>query len=211
MRIRDSTMVDLTRRPMSECLQFFMEVQLTPREEELAGELLQEIRQRLQFLDRVGLGYISLERRAATLSGGEAQRIRLASQIGSGLTGVLYLLDEPTIGLHARDTHRLLDALNDLKELGNTLILVEHDRETLERADFIADLGPGAGRSGGELVACGTPDKVKRSRASKTGAYLRGRLQIDLPARRRRKKTGSLTLKGARQNNLKNIDVEFPP
>ncbi len=210
VRIRDSTMVDLTRRPVSECLRFFVQLRLSPREEEMAGELLLEIRQRLQFLDRVGLGYISLERRAATLSGGEAQRIRLASQIGSGLTGVLYLLDEPTIGLHARDTHRLLDALNDLKELGNTLVLVEHDRDTLERADFIADLGPGAGRSGGELVACGTPDRVKRSRASKTGAYLRGLLQIDLPARKRRKKTGSLKLKGARQNNLKNIDVEFP-
>ncbi len=210
VRIQGTTLVELTRRPMSKCLQFFQQLELNQRETEMAGELLQEVRLRLHFLNRVGLGYISLERRVSTLSGGETQRIRLAGQIGSGLTGVLYLLDEPTIGLHARDTRRLLDALDDLKKLGNTLVLVEHDRETLERADFIADMGPGAGRDGGELVGCGPPSKFKHNRSSKTGAYLLGRLRIDLPSHKRKKKRAFLKLRGARQNNLKNIDVEFP-
>ena len=210
VHLRDRTIIDLVRMPISLSLQFFNDLELDEREAEMSGELLQEIRTRLRFLDQVGLGYIDLERRAATLSGGEAQRIRLASQIGSGLTGVLYLLDEPTIGLHPRDNRRLLDALRDLKELGNTLVLVEHDRETLEEADCIVDLGPGAGVEGGQVVALGTPEKLRRSRNSKTGSFLADQFRIPIPAKRRSGSGGSLVLKGASENNLKNIDVEFP-
>ena len=208
--LRDKSIVEITRIPIEQSLLFFSEMQLEQREQEVAGELLQEIRTRLGFLERVGLGYIYLERRAATLSGGEAQRIRLASQIGSGLTGVLYLLDEPTIGLHPRDNRRLLDALKDLKDLGNTVVLVEHDRETLEEADHIIDLGPGAGSEGGELVATGAPKKLGKATRSYTSAYLRDELQIPVPPNRRKGNGHTLTVKGARQNNLKNIDAIFP-
>ncbi len=211
VRLREATIVDLVRRPIAASRRFFAALELSRREAEMAAELLQEIRTRLNFLDQVGLGYIGLDRRLSTLSGGEAQRIRLASQIGSGLTGVLYLLDEPTIGLHPRDHRRLLGALRDLKQLGNTVVVVEHDRETLEEADFIVDLGPGAGRQGGEVVACGSPRKLRLSKSSKTGAYLRGELRIARPpVRRRRRKSRKLELLGVRQHNLKNIDVEFP-
>ena len=211
VRLRGVTIVDLVHRPIAAGLRFFAALELSRREAETAADLLVEIRTRLNFLEQVGLGYIALDRRLATLSGGEAQRIRLASQIGSGLTGVLYLLDEPTIGLHPRDNRRLLGALRDLKQLGNTVVVVEHDRETLEEADFIVDLGPGAGRQGGEVVACGSPRKLRGARDSKTGAYLRGQLQIARPpVRRRRRKDRKLELLGARQHNLKNIDVEFP-
>jgi len=209
-RLRRATIVDLVCMPIAESLAFFTALALDERETEVAGELLQEIRTRLRFLDRVGLGYVTLERRAATLSGGEAQRIRLASQIGSGLTGVLYLLDEPTIGLHPRDNRRLLAALQDLKTLDNTVVVVEHDRETLEAADHIVDLGPGAGAEGGEVVATGTTPKLSRARASRTGAYLRGQLRIPVPGRRRRGSGKTLKLVGVRQHNLKSIDVEFP-
>ena len=208
--LRDKTIVEITRLPVAQSLPFFADMQLEQREQEIAGELLQEIRTRLGFLHRVGLGYINLERRAATLSGGEAQRIRLASQIGSGLTGVLYLLDEPTIGLHPRDNRRLLDALKDLKELGNTVVLVEHDRETLEEADHIIDLGPGAGSEGGELVAVGAPSKLGKDTRSHTSAYLRDELHISIPPSRRKGNGYNLTVRGARQNNLKNVDVDFP-
>ena len=201
---------DLVAQPIGEVHRFFEEFDLSLREAEVAGELLQEIRTRLGFLKKVGLDYVSLDRRAATLSGGEAQRIRLASQIGSGLTGVLYLLDEPTIGLHPRDNRRLLEALQDLKRLGNTVVVVEHDRDTLEDADHVIDLGPGAGAEGGRLVAAGAPDKLRRAKNSITGAYLGGKFHIPAPPNRRRGNETSLQVIGARQNNLKNIDVDFP-
>ena len=222
VRLRNATIVDLQRRPVSACLQFFEGLDLNEREAEIAGELLVEVRNRLRFLDRVGLGYITLERRAATLSGGEAQRIRLAGQIGSGLTGVLYLLDEPTIGLHPRDNRRLLAALEDLRDLGNTVIVVEHDRDTLEQADFIVDLGPGAGTEGGRLVASGPPARLAAKRRgsaetvsptrvkSRTAAFLRGQLVIEVPPSRRRGHGTALRVVGSRQNNLKNTDVDFP-
>ena len=215
VQLRSATIVDILRWPIDESLEFFESLELDDREAEVSGELLQEIRTRLRFLDRVGLGYISLERRAGTLSGGEAQRIRLAGQIGSGLTGVLYLLDEPTIGLHARDTARLLRALEQLRDLGNTVVVVEHDRDTLEMADHVVDLGPGAGTQGGEIVASGPPGKLRQSRKagnhhSPTVAYLQGKLTIPVPGRRRKGNKRQLTIIGARQNNLKNVDVQIP-
>ena len=210
VHLRDKSIVQVARLPIAESLSFFRDLHLHERERDIAGELLQEIRTRLGFLERVGLGYIDLERRAATLSGGEAQRIRLASQIGSGLTGVLYLLDEPTIGLHPRDNARLLDALKSLKDLGNTVVLVEHDRDTLEGADHIIDLGPGAGSEGGNLVAAGVPSQLGNGRQSLTSAYLRGELHIPVPASRRKSRRGQLVVRGARQHNLKNIDVPIP-
>ncbi len=208
--LRGKSIVEITRLPITESLAFFREVQPDEREQEIAGELLQEVRTRLDFLERVGLGYIDLERRAATLSGGESQRIRLASQIGSGLTGVLYLLDEPTIGLHPRDNRRLLDALKDLKDLGNTVVLVEHDRSTLDEADHIIDLGPGAGSEGGHLVAYGAPAEFGKGTPSHTGAYLRDELHIPIPTKRRKSTRKKLAIKGARQHNLKNIDAHIP-
>ena len=218
VRLRDTGIVDVLRLPIEAGLPFFEDLDLNPQEEEVAAELLAEIRTRLRFLDRVGLGYISLDRRTATLSGGEAQRIRLAGQIGSGLTGVLYLLDEPTIGLHPRDNRRLLEALEELRDLGNTVVVVEHDRDTLKRADHIIDLGPGAGSEGGEIVASGTPKQLQSRRGkrrggealSRTSAFLRGELSIDIPARRRRRTGRNLVVRGARQNNLQGMDVTFP-
>src|SRR5581483_10470039 len=187
-----------------------------------AGELLREVRNRLKFLVDVGLDYLTLSRSAPTLSGGESQRIRLASQIGSGLTGVLYVLDEPTIGLHPRDNRRLLGALEHLRDLGNTLVLVEHDREVIASADYLLDFGPGAGDRGGDITARGTPRQVMRAKASLTGQYLSGKKAIAVPTNRRMAACGlapspdakpqaaCLTVKGARQNNLKDIDVSFP-
>jgi len=172
--------------------------------------VLHEIRNRLEFLSAVGLDYLSLDRSAATLSGGEAQRIRLATQIGSRLRGVLYVLDEPSIGLHPRDNARLLDTLARLRDLGNTVLVVEHDAETIERADYVIDLGPGAGRLGGVLVAAGTPAQIEGNPASLTGQYLSGAKSIPMPAQRRRANGKSLVIRGAREHNLKNIDIEFP-
>lgn len=209
--LETTTIVELQRQPITECLEFFDNLGLDERDTAIAGELLSEVRNRLRFLDRVGLGYITLERRAGTLSGGEAQRIRLAGQIGSGLTGVLYLLDEPTIGLHPRDNKRLLSALEELRDLGNTVIVVEHDLETLEGADYIVDIGPGAGSGGGRLVGCGTPEALKANPGeSRTGAFLKGQLAIKVPTKRRKGSGDSLVVRGARQNNLRNIDVEIP-
>jgi excinuclease ABC subunit A len=168
------------------------------------------VRERLQFLNAVGLGYISLDRSAATLSGGEGQRIRLATQIGSKLRGVLYVLDEPSIGLHHRDNGRLLKALEELRNLGNTVLVVEHDEETIRRADYVIDLGPGAGRHGGSLVAHGTPEQIMQSEASLTGAYISGRTQIAMLPERRKPSGNVITILGARENNLKNLDVGFP-
>src|SRR5438132_4593658 len=172
-------------------------------------QLIRELLNRLQFLVDVGLEYLTLSRPAPTLSGGESQRIRLASQIGSGLTGVLYVLDEPTIGLHPRDNRRLLQALGHLRDLGNTLILVEHDREVIRAADYLLDFGPGAGDRGGEITARGTPKQVERSRSSLTGQYLAGKKAIPVPTNRRTAGAAYppralLTVKGARHNNLKN-------
>src|SRR6185437_12529935 len=207
----------------------FKNLQLTPAQQQVAGELLREVRNRLQFLADVGLDYLTLSRAAPTLSGGESQRIRLASQIGSGLTGVLYVLDEPTIGLHPRDNRRLLAALKHLRDLGNTLVMVEHDREVIAAADYLLDFGPGAGDRGGDITARGTVKQVLRSKASLTGQYLSGNKFIAVPSNRRipmangrRQPAGAtstsrltpavrwLTVKGARQNNLQNIDVAFP-
>lgn len=168
-----------------------------------------EIRARVGFLNEVGLDYLSLSRATGTLSGGEAQRIRLATQIGSGLVGVAYILDEPSIGLHQRDNDKLLGALKNLKDLGNTLIVVEHDEDTMLAADYIVDIGPGAGAHGGQVVACGTAEEIMKNKNSVTGAYLSGRIKIPVPTERR-KPTGFLTVKGARENNLKNIDVKIP-
>ena len=208
-RLRDRTLADLCRMPISECRAFFETLTLSRRERQAAGEVLHEIRSRLRFLDEVGLGYLALDRRAPTLSGGEAQRIRLAGQIGSGLTGVLYVLDEPTIGLHPRDNRRLLNALKRLRDLGNTLLVVEHDRETLTSADHLIDFGPGAGVQGGCLVAEGPPARLNGGNGSLTARYLRDSLRIETP-RTRRKAGAWLTVVGARHNNLKGIDVRIP-
>jgi excinuclease ABC subunit A len=172
--------------------------------------VLDEIRRRLEFLSAVGLDYLSLERSAATLAGGESQRIRLATQIGSKLRGVLYVLDEPSIGLHPRDNGRLLDTLKQLRDMGNTVLVVEHDAETIERADYVIDLGPGAGRLGGALVAAGTPAAIARDGGSLTGRYLSGALEIAIPPERRQPGEKKLVIRGARQHNLKSIDVEVP-
>ena len=215
VRLGDVGIAHLLHLPLEESLEFFEELALDERQIDVAGDLLSETRSRLRFLERVGLGYISLDRRTGSLSGGEAQRIRLASQIGSGLTGVLYLLDEPTIGLHPRDTRRLLDALEELRDLGNTVVVVEHDRDTLKAADFLIDMGPGAGPEGGEVVASGEPRKLSgtsrraASTDSKTIPFLRGELSIPVPKSRRSGNGHSLRIIGARQNNLQNLEVEL--
>jgi excinuclease ABC subunit A len=219
-RFQSRTLGDLCRLSLGHALTFFKELKLDKVQQQVAGELLREIKNRLQFLVDVGLDYLTLARQTPTLSGGESQRIRLASQIGSGLTGVLYVLDEPTIGLHPRDNRRLLQALKHLRDLGNTLVLVEHDREVIAAADYLLDFGPGAGDRGGEITAQGTPKQVTRSKASLTGQYLNGKRAIPVPTNRRPAACGLaespaepqalLTIKGARQNNLKNIDVAFP-
>ena len=181
------------------------------KQNEIAGRILKEIRDRLTFLVDVGLEYLTLARGSGTLSGGESQRIRLASQIGSGLTGVLYVLDEPSIGLHQRDNERLLGTLKRLRDLGNTVIVVEHDEDAILQADYVFDIGPGAGIHGGEIVAEGTPDEVMANPASLTGKYLTGELQVKVPAKRRKPQKGrTLKLVGARGNNLKNVTAEIP-
>ena len=200
---------DLSAMTVRKALAFVEGLQLTPKEELIARQLRKEITARLNFLVNVGLDYLTLSRSAGTLSGGEAQRIRLATQIGSGLTGVLYILDEPSIGLHQSDNAKLLNTLRSLRDLGNTLIVVEHDAETMLAADYIVDIGPGAGVNGGQVVACGTPEEVMANPASLTGQYLSGARRVPLPAAHR-KPSGWLTVKGARANNLKNIDVTFP-
>jgi len=201
---------EVTRMSVREALRFFQELKLTEREEMIAHQILKEVRARLSFLVDVGLDYLTLNRAANTLAGGEAQRIRLATQIGAQLTGVLYVLDEPSVGLHARDNQRLLATLKRLRDLGNTVIVVEHDEETMRQADFIVDLGPGAGVHGGYVVATGTPEEVAENPRSLTGQYLAGVRRIPVPRTRRRPKDRWLVVKGARQHNLKNIDVRIP-
>ena len=196
--------------PIADAVEFLSDLVLDPTQGLIAAELLKEIRARLGFLDRVGLGYLALDRKAPTLSGGESQRIRLAAQIGSGLSGVLYVLDEPSIGLHPRDNTRLLGALEALRDKGNTVVVVEHDEETIRAADWVVDFGPGPGKRGGEVVAAGTPEDVAASPRSVTGAFLSGRDRIEVPARRRMPGERRLRLEGVRHNNLRGIDVEIP-
>ena len=195
---------------IDKAIEFFSELRLSQKDATIANQILKEINARLNFLKNVGLGYLTLSRSAGTLSGGEAQRIRLATQIGSGLMGVLYILDEPSIGLHQRDNSKLLDTLTRLRDLGNTLIVVEHDEETMEKADYIVDIGPGAGVHGGEVVVCGTPDEVRACEKSITGAYLSGREKIEVPAVRNAGNGKNIVIRGARKNNLKGIDVTLP-
>ena len=196
---------------VADTLEFFKQLKINKTEELIAGRILKEIQARLGFLENVGLGYLTLSRSAATLAGGEAQRIRLASQIGSQLVGVLYILDEPSIGLHARDNTKLLQTLLQLRDIGNTLIVIEHDEETMREADYLVDIGPGAGRLGGEIVAQGTPAEVMQNPKSLTAKYLNGELKIEVPLGRRSVKNKKwLVVRGARENNLKNVTVEFP-
>jgi excinuclease ABC subunit A len=210
VKVKAMSIADFTALPISKALEVAQSIKLAGREEKIAGRVMHEVVERLQFLNAVGLNYISLDRSAATLSGGEGQRIRLATQIGSKLRGVLYVLDEPSIGLHHRDNGRLLNALENLRDLGNTVLVVEHDEETIRRADYVIDLGPGAGRHGGTLVAHGTPAEIMREPNSLTGAYISGKAAIAMRAERRQANGAALTILGANENNLKHLDVTFP-
>jgi excinuclease ABC subunit A len=210
VKINDLSIADFTSLPVSRALETAAKIQLNERERTIAGRVLHEISERLQFLNAVGLGYISLNRSAATLSGGEGQRIRLATQIGSRLRGVLYVLDEPSIGLHHRDNNRLLQALESLRDLGNTVLVVEHDEETIRRADYVIDLGPGAGLHGGDLVAAGSPQEIMRQPQSLTGQYISRSKTIATRFEPRPTNGKAVTILGARENNLRNLDVTFP-
>ncbi len=210
VKVNGMSIADFTSLPVARASVAVTQIKLTEREKQIAGRVVFEIAERLQFLNAVGLGYMSLDRSAATLSGGEGQRIRLATQIGSKLRGVLYVLDEPSIGLHHRDNDRLLQALESLRDLGNTVLVVEHDEETIRRADYVVDLGPGAGRHGGALVASGTPQEIVKTPASLTGQYISGEKQIPHRAERRHANGNAIAVLGARENNLKSIDVSFP-
>lgn len=209
VEIAGKSIIDITDLSIRECISFFAELLLSEREQKIARQILKEIRERLDFLDRVGLGYLTLSRSAGTLSGGEAQRIRLATQIGSNLTGVLYVLDEPSIGLHQRDNKKLIATLHRLRDMGNTLIVVEHDEETILSADYVIDMGPGAGIHGGEIIAEGTPEEIARNPRSLTGQYLSRKLKIEVPERRRIS-SRYIRIKGCREHNLKNITVNIP-
>ena len=203
------SIIDITDMPIANCIKFFNEIDLSKKQVEIAGQILKEIRARLDFLAKVGLGYLTLSRASNTLSGGEAQRIKLATQIGSNLMGVLYILDEPSIGLHQRDNQKLIDTLHRLRDIGNTLIVVEHDEETIRRADYVVDMGPGAGLQGGRVVANGTPEQIESNPASLTGKYLSGELSIPIP-KQRREFGKFIQIKGCKENNLKHIDVNIP-
>jgi excinuclease ABC subunit A len=209
VRVAGRTLVEISSMTVDEAHAFFGSIALEGAEREIATEILKEIRSRLDFLAAVGLGYLSLDRAGPSLSGGESQRIRLASQVGSDLTGVIYILDEPSIGLHPRDNRRLLETLERMRDIGNTVVVVEHDEETIRAADHVIDFGPGAGVAGGEIIHAGTPRSLERCRASLTGAYLSGRRRIEVPTERRVAQ-GSLKIQGARENNLRDIDVEIP-
>ncbi len=209
--VNNKSLPEINNYSIQECYQFFSDIKLTEQEKNIASRVLKEIRARLGFLINVGLGYLTLSRSAETLSGGEAQRIRLASQIGAGLTGVMYVLDEPSIGLHQRDNAKLLSALKNLRDIGNTVIVVEHDEDTMRAADQIIDIGPAAGINGGEVIAQGTVEDIENSELSLTGKYLSGTRRIEIPKKRvKAKKSKMLTLKGCTGNNLKNVDVSFP-
>ena len=207
--VADKNIYEITNMSVKDLVDFLEQMELTKQQLLIGEQILKEIKGRVGFLKEVGLDYLSLTRGTASLSGGEAQRIRLATQIGSGLVGVAYILDEPSIGLHQRDNDRLLGALKNLKDLGNTLVVVEHDEDTMRAADYIVDIGPRAGVHGGEVVATGTAEDIMKCKDSLTGAYLSGRIKIPVPAERK-KPTGFITIKGARENNLKNIDVDIP-
>ncbi len=209
VKVADRSIIDVTDMPIKGSIAFFEGLKLSEKEGEIAKQILKEIKARLGFLEQVGLGYITLSRNASTLSGGEAQRIRLATQIGSNLMGVMYILDEPSIGLHQRDNQKLIDTLHRLRDIGNTLIVVEHDEDTIRRADWVIDMGPGAGLAGGEVVAEGTPEEIERNPKSLTGKYLSGKLSIPVPKERRKTKK-SIRVLGCRENNLKDIDVDIP-
>ena len=210
VRVGGRAIADYTAIPIAQAVKIFNAIKLNAREEKIAGLILREIRQRVSFLETVGLGYITLDRPSSTLSGGEGQRIRLATQIGSQLRGVLYVLDEPSIGLHPRDNRKLLDTLEHLRDLGNTVLVVEHDEETIRRADHVVDLGPGAGAHGGFVVAEGTPEDIAQNPASLTGRFISGDMSIPVPPERRSSNGKAIEVLGARANNLKNIDVRFP-
>lgn len=210
VKIGNQNISEVTQMSIKKTLEYFENLELTPKEILIAERILKEIKSRLQFLINVGLDYLTLDRTAFTLAGGEAQRIRLASQIGSGLVGVLYILDEPSVGLHARDNSRLLEALEHLRDLGNTVIVIEHDEETMRQADLIVDIGPGAGKFGGEIVAQGDLAAIIKEKRSITGQYLSGEKKIEIPQKRRKIKNDFLTIIGANENNLKNLNVHIP-
>jgi len=209
-RVSGLSIVDLCRMSIRDAMECFKALDITEQEEHIAREVIKEIRQRLSFLVDVGLDYLTLDRESGSLSGGEAQRIRLATQIGSGLVGVLYVLDEPSIGLHHRDNQRLIRTLQHLKSLGNTVVVVEHDEDTIRQADYVIDLGPGAGRHGGEIIFAGTSSELLKDTRSLTARYLTGHLEIEIPEHRKQANQGFLTIAGARENNLKNITVDIP-
>ena len=211
VKINKTSLPELLTLPISALITFFDQLKLTDHEKKVAHRILIEIKSRLQFVEQVGLGYLTLNRRSNTLSGGESQRIRLASQIGSGLTGVLYVLDEPSIGLHQRDNERLLKTLKRLRDLGNTVIVVEHDEEAITTADHVVDLGPAAGVNGGRVVAEGNVAKIKKNQNSITGQYLSGKLKIEIPSNRRKALNNKfIEIIKAEGNNLKNVDCEIP-
>lgn len=210
VRVGNLGIADYVELTIDEAIERFDLITLNEREEKIAGLVLKEIKERLRFLQAVGLGYLTVDRASGTLSGGEGQRIRLATQIGSQLRGVLYVLDEPSIGLHPRDNQKLLETLHQLRDLGNTVLVVEHDAETIEQADYVVDLGPLAGTHGGEIVAVGTPKEIEQSAESLTGKYLSGAMRIEVPEFRRLPNGNRIIVKGARAHNLKNIDATFP-
>ncbi|MCP4726482.1 MAG: excinuclease ABC subunit UvrA [bacterium] len=210
VKIEDLNIYEVSRMSVKKAMNFFTNIQFSERNIEISKQILKEISERLEFLNNVGLDYLTLDRSAGTLSGGEAQRIRLATQIGSQLVGVLYILDEPSIGLHQRDNRRLINTLTKLRELGNTVIVVEHDKDTILSADYVVDLGPGAGRKGGHVVAAGTPKKIAANKNSLTGQYISRKKKIEIPEKRKKGNDKYLSLQGLRGNNLKDIDVNFP-
>jgi excinuclease ABC subunit A len=210
VRVNGKNICEVTALTVEDALRFFEKVELSPEEAEIAEKLLEEIRERLRFLNDVGLEYLTLDRLSSTLSGGEAQRIQLATSLGSRLVGTLYVLDEPSIGLHPRDTHRLIKILHDLRDLGNTILVVEHDPDIMRAADRILDLGPGAGENGGKLVAEGTYDEILHNPVSLTGRYLSEDLRIQSPAVRRKPGAQQIKIRGVRANNLKGVDISIP-
>jgi len=209
VKISEKSISDVTDMSIKQCIVFFKTLILSKKEEEIAWQILKEVKERLEFLDKVGLNYLTLSRSSGTLSGGEGQRIRLATQIGSNLMGVLYILDEPSIGLHQRDNKKLIDTLHRLRDIGNTLIVVEHDEETIRQADYVVDMGPGAGIHGGKIVAVGTPEEIEKNPASLTGKYLSGQLEIAIPDKRKQSDK-FVNIYGCREHNLKNVDVQIP-
>ncbi|MBA1393664.1 ATP-binding cassette domain-containing protein, partial [Lactobacillus sp. XV13L] len=210
VKVMGRDIAEASELPINRALDFFGKIDLNEQETAIAKPILKEVRDRLNFLNSVGLDYLTLSRSANTLSGGEAQRIRLATQIGSNLSGVMYVLDEPSIGLHQRDNDRLIAALKRMRDLGNSLIVVEHDDETMRQADYLIDMGPGAGANGGEVMAAGSPQEVEKSAQSLTGQYLAGKKFVPVPLKRRKGSGKKITVKGAAENNLKNLKVDFP-